>query len=65
MVTVEVSVTGWVAECLECERRVVIDAATLASGDLFESHTVLRSGDDRVPHAWSSDLSNRLGLKAN
>jgi hypothetical protein len=63
MINVGLDDHSWVAECLECERRVIIDRAALHAGALFEAETVVTTGDTSAAHAWSTspDLGIRIG----
>ena len=63
VVTVEKTPDGWVAECLECERRVAINHAALHSGHLAECETTLEPGDRTVSHSWSTRPDLLLGGK--
>ena len=65
MLTVQVDSRGWIVECLDCDRRVAMDRAALDEGDLFDARTVLSVGDETAAHAWSTDVSIGIGVRAD
>lgn len=64
MVSIEALAAGWIAECLQCERRVVISHTALHEERFEQIETVLVAGDEKVSHSWSTRLDLRLGFAA-
>ena len=55
----------WTFECLQCDRRVVVDEQALIQGRLHEAELVLERGDEQVGHAWSTNPSLSLAAGLN
>ena len=44
----------WLVECVECDHRIVISRAVLATGSVVDAVAVIDYGDGSATHAWSS-----------